>query len=93
MIVDIFLYLISLIMTLMFNISDTLASGWQIWPASFFNGITYFFQQLMMFNFLFPVDTLLTVIVFLINFDVMYFGIKLLLKLFNYIRGSSGVEI
>ena len=93
MITDIALYLLGLIMTLMFTISDSIASGWTVWPASLLNGLTYFFQQLMIFNFLFPIDTLLSVIVFIINFEVVYFGVKLLLKLFNYIRGASGIEI
>jgi hypothetical protein len=93
MITDIFLYLLGLIMTLMFTISDSITSGWSIWPSSFLNGITYFFQQLMMFYFILPIDTLFDVIKFIISFDIMYLGVKILLKLFNYIRGASGIEI
>jgi hypothetical protein len=93
MITDMFLYIISLVMTMIFQISDSISSGWSIWPSGVLNGITYFFQQLMMFNFLFPIDTLFTVIVFVINFEIIYLGIKVLLKLFNWIRGASGIEI
>jgi hypothetical protein len=93
MITDIFLYLLSLVLTLMFTISDAISSGWTVWPASLTIGITYLFQQLMVFNFIFPVDTLLQVIVFVMNFEVMYFSVKILLKLFNWIRGASGIEI
>jgi hypothetical protein len=93
MITDIALYLLALIMTLMFTISDTISSGWSVWPASFLSGLTYFFQLLMTFNFIFPIDTLFDVIKFIISFEVIYLGVKLLLKLFNYIRGASGIEI
>jgi hypothetical protein len=93
MITDIILYILSLIMTLMFTISDTLTAGWTIWPPTALQGINYFFQQLMMFNFIFPMDTLMIVIIFILTFEVLYFSVKLLLKLFNWIRGAGGIEI
>jgi hypothetical protein len=93
MITDIVLYLLGLIMTLMFTISDSLTAGWSLWPPSVLDTITYFFQQMMWLNFLLPIDTLFDVIKFIIGFEVMYLGVKLLLKLFNFIRGASGVEI
>lgn len=93
MIITLLLYLLSLIFVVIFTMADTIASNWSVWPDSFLNGLTYFFQQLMVFNFLFPVDTLFDVIKFIITFEVMYLGVKLLLKLFNFIRGASGIEI
>jgi hypothetical protein len=93
MITDIFLYILALVMTMIFQISETLSAGWSIWPAGVLSGITYFFQQLMIFNFIFPIETLFDVIQFIISFEVIYLGVKLLLKLFNYIRGASGIEI
>lgn len=93
MITDIFLYILALIMTMIFQISDTLSAGWSVWPDSVLSGLTYFLQLLMTFNFIFPIDTLFDVIKFIISFEVIYLGVKLLLKLFNYIRGASGIEI
>jgi len=93
MITDMFLYILALVMTMIFQISDSISAGWSVWPVGVLDGLTYFFQQLMMFNFLFPVDTLFSVIVFIINFEVIYLGVKVLLKLFNWLRGASGIEI
>ena len=93
MITDIFLYLVGLIMTLVFTISDSITGGWSVWPQNFLDGLTYFFQQVMVFNFLLPIDTLFTVIQFIIAFEVMYLGVKILFKLFNFIRGASGIEL
>jgi len=93
MITDMFLYILALVMTMIFQISDSISAGWSVWPAGVLDGLTYFFQQMMMFNFLFPVDTLFSVIVFIINFEVIYLGVKVLLKLFNWLRGASGIEI
>jgi hypothetical protein len=93
MITDIILYLISLVLTLMFTISDAISSGWSVWPSSVLDGITYLLQQLMVFNFLFPIDTLFTVMVFILNFEAIYLSVKVLLKLFNWLRGASGIEI
>jgi len=93
MITDMFLYIIALVLTMIFQISDSISAGWSVWPSGVLNGLTYFFQQMMMFNFLFPVDTLFTVIIFIINFEVIYLGVKVLLKMFNWLRGASGIEI
>lgn len=93
MITNIILYLVNLIMTLIFTLSDALCSGWTVWPSSVLNGLSYLLQQLMIFNFIFPVDTLFTVIIFIVNFEAIYLSIKILLKLFNWLRGASGIEI
>jgi hypothetical protein len=61
MIITILLYLLSLLFNLIFTIANSIASGWSVWPDSLLNGLNYFFGQLMMFNFLFPIDTLFTV--------------------------------
>jgi len=93
MIITFLLYLLSFIFFTIFSIANSIASGWSVWPDSLLSGLTYFFSQLMIFNFLFPIDTLFTVILFIINFEVIYLGVKILLKLFNFIRGASGIEI
>jgi hypothetical protein len=67
---------------------------WSIWPASLLTGLTYFFTAVAKFNFIFPIDTLFTVILFIINFEVLYLTAKLIMKVFNYVRGTgSGLDL
>jgi hypothetical protein len=67
---------------------------WQIWPQVFLDGLAYFFSHLASLNFLFPVDTLLTVLLFWLSFEVLYFTAKLIMKVFNFFRGTgSGLDI
>lgn len=82
------------LLTFLIGIITTLLPTWQIWPDSLLTGLSYFFTQLLNFNFLFPIDTLLQAIIFLISFETVYFSSKILMKLFNYVRGTgSGVDI
>jgi hypothetical protein len=72
----------------------TLLPTWSIWPSDLLTGLTYFFSSLAKLNFLFPVDTLFTVLLFIINFEVLYFTAKIIMKVFNYFRGTgSGLDI
>lgn len=90
MITNIFLYVVSQIVHILAQILPT----WQVWPAELTSGITYFFTQIYIFNFIFPIDTFMQVFSFLITFEVAYFGAKILIKILNYIRGTgSGLDI
>jgi hypothetical protein len=93
MIIDILLWIISLILGSVGSIIVFISGGWSIWPVEVLQGFTYFFQHLMNFNIIFPVDTLLHVISTMIKFDVAYVSVKLLLKLVNWARGAGGVEL
>jgi len=93
MITDGIIYIFSFILGIVGDFSNLIAKGWTVWPSSVLNGLTYFFTTLMNFNGLFPVDTLLIAVKFFIGFDIIYIGVKLLLKLFNWIRGASGIEL
>lgn len=90
MIVDILLVIAGWFIQLIAYILPT----WTLWPADVLAGLNYFCGSLAKLNFLFPVDTLFTCILFFINFEVLYFGAKILMKLFNFIRGTgSGIDI
>jgi len=90
MIVDLFLYLLGQLIHFVAYLLPT----WSVWPATLLDGLSYFFSALANFNFLVPVDSLFTVILFIINFEVAWFGAKLLMKLFNFLRGTgSGLDI
>lgn len=93
MITTIFLYIISFIFGTIGDIMLTIAGNFSIWPASLLNGLTYFCTQLMNWNFLLNISALLSMIKFMVGFDIIYVGIRLLLKLFNYIRGAGPIDI
>lgn len=93
MITDILLYVVSFLLGTIGQFLNFIANGWTIWPPAVLNGLTYFFTAMMNWDFIFVISTLLTVLKFMVGFDIIYISIKLLLKLFNYIRGASGIEI
>lgn len=93
MIIDLILYVCALILGSIGSLIVFISGGWSIWPPMVLQGFTYFFQHLMDFNILFPVDTFLLVVSTMIKFDVAYVSVKLLLKLFNWARGASGIEL
>lgn len=67
---------------------------WQIWPRDLLDGLSYFFSNLITLNFLFPIDTLMNCLIFIVGFETLYFTAKLILKIFNYFRGTgSGIEL
>jgi hypothetical protein len=76
------------------SIVSVLLPHWQVWPATFLNGITYLSTACGTLNFLFPVADLTTVFIFIINFEVAYLTAKIVVKIFNYVRGTgSGLDI
>jgi hypothetical protein len=90
MIIDIILYILGQFIHFVAYLLPT----WEVWPDTLLYGLTYFFNAVANFNFIVPVDSLFTVILFIINFEVAWFGAKLLMKLFNFIRGTgSGLDI
>lgn len=80
--------------TLIISTITLLLPSWDIFPPDLYNGLTYFFSSLAKMNFIFPVDTLFTVLLFIVNFEVIYFTAKIIMKIVNYIRGTgSGLDI
>jgi hypothetical protein len=67
--------------------------GWSLWPDILLTGVSYFCSCLAHFNFIFPVDTLFSVLLFLINFEILYFTSKLVIMFWNWIRGAGGINI
>jgi hypothetical protein len=90
MISNLILYIIGMILGLIASTMPTFS----IWPDSVKTGLTYLFGLLGNLNFLFPVDTLCLVIVFIINFEIYYLSTKIFLKILNYFRGTGkGLDI
>lgn len=93
MIIDILLYIVSIILGSIGSLIVFVSNGWSIWPDAVLQGFKYFFTHLMDFNIILPVDTFLLVISTVIKFDVAYISTKLVLKLVNWIRGAGGIDI
>jgi hypothetical protein len=91
MITDALIYIFSFVLAFFAFILQAIFGNFTIWPDSVLNGLTYFFQKLMAFNIFIPVDTFLTVLVWLIRFIVIFFGYKLIKKIFNYFRGADAL--
>jgi len=90
MISDLFLYTVGALI----NLAQFLLPTWQVWPSGVTDGLTFFAQKMSIFNFILPMDTLMSAIIFFISFEVTYFGAKIIVKLLNYIRGAgSGLDI
>jgi hypothetical protein len=90
MITDIIIFIISSFI----NLITTILPTWQIWPTAFLDGISYISSQIAVFNFIFPIDTLFTVILFFISFEVAYMTAKIIIKVLNFFRGTgSGLDI
>jgi len=54
----------------------------------------YLSQSALSLNFILPVPELMGVFLFLINFEVGYMSVKILAKIFNYLRGTGkGLDI
>jgi len=93
MITDVILYTFSFLLGVIGNIAVFLSQGWSIWPPSVLNGFTYFFTTLMSFNIILPIKDWLGQLLFLMNFDAIYVSIKLLMRIFNFVRGSGEIKV
>lgn len=90
MIVDILLAFLATIINAVCFILPT----WQIWPSDILQGLSYFFASIAKLNFIFPIDTLFNVIVFIVQFEVYYLSVKLILMVVNFFRGTGkGLEV
>ncbi|ARF10118.1 hypothetical protein Indivirus_18_2 [Indivirus ILV1] len=87
---------IDFILLLLYSILGGLAIAlphFSIWPASILNAITYLINSLAIANFIFPIDTLFYCVNLFIGFLILYYGTKLLVSIFNWLRGSGEIKI
>ena len=66
---------------------------WTIYPQAFTDGLQYFFTSLVKFNFFFPIDTLLTALIFFVHFEVLYYTAKLIMGGISMLRGSGEIKL
>lgn len=93
MIVSLLLYLLSFVLSIFSSLRFFIAQGWSIWPSNVLDGLTYFLTQLMNWDFLLNITELLTALKWLLGFIIIFLGVKLALKIANWIRGASGIEL
>lgn len=79
MIITLIISVIFVILSFLINLLPI----WHVWPAALLDGLNYFFIQLAKWNFIFPIDTLFLAIKSLITFNILFFGARLLLKVFG----------
>jgi hypothetical protein len=87
---------IDFILILFYSILGALAfwlPHFSVWPASFLSSITYLINNLAILNFIFPIDTLFYCLTIFIQFLILYYGAKLLISIFNWLRGSGEIKI
>lgn len=93
MITTLFFWGISFILKLIAGASNVIAKDWTVWPSAVLDGLTYFFTNLMNFDFFLNIYQMLLAMKWLVGFLIIYISVRLLLKLFNFLRGSGELEI
>ena len=79
------------ILTLFIGVIMALLPSWSIYPADLLTGLEYFATSLAKLNFIFPIDSLFTVLLFIIDFEILYFTAKIIMKVFNYFYGGLDI--
>lgn len=68
--------------------------SWEVWPDTLIDGLEYIFQSMAKFNFILPVDTFFTALLWFVHFSALYLTAKISLKAFNFMRGTgTGLDI
>jgi hypothetical protein len=81
------------VLGLFFNMILTLLPNWQLYPPEFLAGFGYFGQCMIKLNFLLPMYELCNAIILIINFEIAYYGIKILTMFINFVRGGKTIDI
>lgn len=75
--------LLANLITLFFGAIANILPTWQVWPADLLNGIAYFFGTLKTLNFILPIDIFFNCLLMLTGFLLVFYPVKMLLKLFK----------
>jgi len=89
MIIQLFIYALGFIVGAISRILPTIS----IWPAEFLEGVAYFGEKIMLFNFIFPIYEATFVIAFIFDFLILFYSAYGLLMVLNFIRGSGKLEV
>lgn len=92
MIISLLLYIAGFILGTLATTTRLLTGNFQI-PNNLTEGLTYFLTNINTFDFMLNTSELMLAIKWFIAFNVLYFGAKLIFKIYNWIRGSGGIEV
>ena len=83
--ISIFTWLLSILLYFLPN--------WSPYPQALTDGIQYFFSSFSKLNFIFPIDSLYNALILIIQFEVLYYSVKLFLSILHFFRGSGKIEV
>jgi len=89
MIIDIFLYILSIILLVMSRILPT----WQPWPAPVHDAMFWFVDHLKILGLIANVPDCLEAFGWFLNVLGAYLFARLIVSFFNWVRGSGSIEI
>lgn len=61
--------------------------------TTFISAFNYVLRVFAGFNFIFPIDTIFSVIYSIITFEIAYYGAKIVLGIIHFFRGSGEIKI
>ena len=70
-----------------------LLPAFTLYPESFKEGCKYAGSALMKFNFIFAISDFMAAVVFLIQFEIAYFTVHIILSIIHTIRGNKTIDI
>lgn len=92
MIITLFIYIAAFLLGTLATVSKVLTGNFQL-PTKILDSFTYFFTKINTYDFILNTSELLIALVFLVKFIVLYFGVKLLFKIYNWVRGSGSIDV
>lgn len=91
MIFSVLYYLAGGLITTMASLLNLIPFG--SWPDEFLQGIEYFGEKILVFNFIFPAYEFLMLTGVIVFFFSSYYFTVLLMGVFNFFRGSGEIKI
>lgn len=75
------------------GILTNLLPAFSVYPESLREGFKYAGTALMKFNFMFAMSDFMAAIVFLVQFEIAYFTVHIVLSIIHTIRGNKTIDI
>ncbi len=89
MILDIFIYIIAVVLLLLGKILPE----WQPWPTQLLEAVQWFGSSLNIFNVFVPVGEWVLAAIWFLTALSAYFFARLVIMVINFFRGSGAIEV
>jgi hypothetical protein len=89
MIINIVLYIIGALITLLARILP----AWQPWPQQLIDGLSWICSKFMLFNFIFPVVDWVAALFWFLSALSIYLFARLSVMIINFFRGVGKIEV